>query len=72
MTVQVLGIDLGKNSCGLVGLDAAGRVVLRRRLRRDTIPTVVAKYPDCVVAWRPAPALTTSASCWLPRGTRCG
>ena len=50
MTVQVLGIDLGKNSCSLVGLDAAGRVVLRRRLRRDTIPTVAAKYPGCVVA----------------------
>src|SRR5687768_6141955 len=50
MTVQVLGIDLGKNSCSLVGLDVAGRVVLRRRLRRDTIASVAAKYPGCVVA----------------------
>ena len=32
MQIAVLGIDLGKNSCSVVGLDAAGRVVLRRRL----------------------------------------
>ena len=35
MTIAVLGIDLGKNSCSLVGLDAGGRVVLRRRMRRE-------------------------------------
>lgn len=31
MTNVVLGIDLGKNVCSLVGLDARGAVVLRRR-----------------------------------------
>ena len=31
MEVAVLGIDLGKNSCSVVGLDRSGRVVLRRR-----------------------------------------
>ena len=30
-SIAVLGIDLGKNSCSLVGFDAAGVVVLRRR-----------------------------------------
>jgi len=29
--VRILGIDLGKNSCSVVGLDAAGRVVMRRK-----------------------------------------
>ena len=29
MDVRVLGIDLGKNSCSVVGLDAAGRVLRR-------------------------------------------
>ena len=29
MQIAVLGIDLGKNSCSVVGLDASGRVVLR-------------------------------------------
>ena len=37
MTVFVLGIDLGKNVCSLVGLDLSGAVVLRRRLRRDSV-----------------------------------
>jgi hypothetical protein len=30
MTVSVLGIDLGKNICSIVGLDASGAVILRR------------------------------------------
>jgi len=37
MQIAVLGIDLGKNSCSVVGLDLAGRVVLRRRLHRDGV-----------------------------------
>lgn len=50
MTIAVLGIDLGKNSCSLVGLDAAGRVVLRRRIRREGVIAFGAKLPGCVVA----------------------
>src|SRR6185437_10572645 len=48
--VQILGVDLGKNSCSVVGLDAAGRVVLRRRMRRETVIALAAKLPGCVVA----------------------
>ena len=29
--IAVLGIDLGKNVCSVVGLDASGAVVMRRR-----------------------------------------
>ncbi len=29
MQIAILGIDLGKNSCSVAGLDASGRVVLR-------------------------------------------
>ena len=50
MTIAVLGIDLGKNSCSLVGLDATGRVVLRRRMRREAVIAFGAKLPGCVVA----------------------
>lgn len=31
MDVKVVGIDLGKNCCSLVGLDASGAATLRRR-----------------------------------------
>lgn len=50
MSVAVLGIDLGKNSCSLVGLDASGRVVLRRRMRRESVIAFGAQVPSCVVA----------------------
>jgi len=50
MQLAIIGIDLGKNSCSLVGLDAAGKVLLRRRMRRDTVMAFCAKTPACVVA----------------------
>jgi transposase len=50
MQLSIIGIDLGKTSCSLVGLDAAGKVVLRRRVRRDTIIPFCSKLSICVVA----------------------
>ena len=50
MHIAVLGIDLGKNSCSVAGLDAAGRVVLRRRMRRDSVIKLAAGLPACVMA----------------------
>ncbi|MBD1549791.1 IS110 family transposase, partial [Roseibium aggregatum] len=50
MSIFVLGIDLGKNVCSLVGLDEAGAVVLRRRLRRDAVTEFVGSLPACIVA----------------------
>src|SRR6516162_9367136 len=48
--IAVLGIDLGKSSCSLVGLDAEGAVVLRKRMRRETVIAFATKLPACVVA----------------------
>ena len=50
MQIAILGIDLGKNSCSVVGLDVTGRVVLRRRLRRDGVIKLAAGMPGCVMA----------------------
>jgi len=50
MQIAVLGIDLGKNSCGVVGLDTAGQVILRRRLHRDSVAKLASRLPACVVA----------------------
>ena len=49
-TIAVLGIDLGKNSCSLAGLDAAGAVVLRRRATREGVVRLMSSLPPCVVA----------------------
>jgi transposase len=48
--IAVLGIDLGKNSCSLAGLDATGAVVLRRRMTRDAVVAFAAALPTCVMA----------------------
>jgi transposase len=50
MRIAVIGIDLGKNSCSVVGLDAVGKVVVRRRMRRETVIAFTSKLPGCVVA----------------------
>ena len=50
MLITVLGIDLGKNSCSVVGLDADGRVVLRRRLHREGVIKLASSLPSCVMA----------------------
>lgn len=47
--IAVLGIDLGKNSCSLAGLDASGAVVLRRRMTRESVIAFVEKLPACMV-----------------------
>jgi transposase len=49
-TIAVLGIDLGKNSCSIAGLDASGAVILRRRTTREGVIKFVASQPPCVVA----------------------
>lgn len=48
--ISVLGIDLGKNICSLVGLDNKGCVVFTKRMRPATIPTFASRLPNCVIA----------------------
>lgn len=50
MSIVILGIDLGKNSCSIVGFDANGSAVVRRRMRRDGVIAFAAKLEPCVMA----------------------
>ena len=50
MNIYALGIDLGKTVCSLAGLDASGRVVLKRRIRRNKIIAFAANLPPCIIA----------------------
>ncbi len=47
MNIAVLGVDLGKNVCSVVGL--AGAVVMRRKVRRETLIGLAEKLPSCIV-----------------------
>ena len=49
MDIAVLGVDRGKNVCSVVGLDASGAVVMRRKVRRETLIGLAEKLPPCVV-----------------------
>lgn len=49
MEAKVIGIDLGKNVCSLVALDAAGQVVLRRRMRPGSLAAFLQRLPACVI-----------------------
>jgi transposase len=50
MDIVIVGIDLGKNSCSLAGLDGSGRVVLRRRVRRTSLESFITNLGRCIVA----------------------
>jgi len=50
MSIVILGVDLGKNACSVVGVDAAGAVIVRRSMRRQSLIDYVAKLPACVIA----------------------
>lgn len=50
MSIVILGIDLGKNSCSIVGLDVNGSVVVRRRMRREGVLAFAAKLEPCTMA----------------------
>jgi transposase len=50
MQIVVLGIDLGKNVCSIVGLDGAGAVIIRRRMTRDGVIKFAGSLPPCVMA----------------------
>lgn len=50
MDIMIVGIDLGKNVCSIAGLDNAGRVVIRRRMRRDSVITFAKGLPSCIMA----------------------
>jgi hypothetical protein len=48
-TVVTIGIDPGKNSLHLVGLDARGGIVLRERVARGKIESRLAIVPPCLI-----------------------
>ncbi|RPI42330.1 MAG: IS110 family transposase [Hyphomicrobiaceae bacterium] len=48
-TVAVLGIDIGKNTFHLVGLNRRGAIILRLKLSRTQLEAKLANLPACLV-----------------------
>lgn len=47
--VTTVGIDLAKNVFSVHGVDASGREVLRRTVRREQLAALVAQWPPCLI-----------------------
>ena len=47
--ITTVGIDLAKNVFSLHGVDAAGKTVLRRTVRRDRLVETVAQLSPCLI-----------------------
>lgn len=49
MNIKTLGIDLAKNVFQLHGVDAEGKVVLRKKVLRNDLADLIAKLPPCLI-----------------------
>ena len=47
--ISIVGIDLAKSVMQVHGVDAAGAVVVQRRLRRGQVMGFFARLPRCVI-----------------------
>ena len=47
--IAVIGIDIGKNSFHVVGLDRRGAIVLRQKWSRGQLETRLANIPPCLI-----------------------
>jgi transposase len=48
-TIVTIGIDIGKNTFHLIGLDKCGAIVLRQKLSRGQVAVRLANMPPCLV-----------------------
>jgi transposase len=49
VVAKTIGIDTGKNTLHLIGLDDQGAIVLREKLGRSRIRTRLANMPRCLI-----------------------
>ena len=48
-TVTAIGIDMGKNTLHMIGLDPRGAIVLREKVSRGRITSRLANLPPCLI-----------------------
>jgi transposase len=47
--IAVIGIDIGKNSFHIVGLDKRGAIILRQKWSRGQVEARFANIPPCLI-----------------------
>ena len=59
--VSVVGIDIGKNSFHVVGLDQRGAIVLRQKWSRGQVEARFANMPPCLIGMEACVGLSRSS-----------
>ena len=70
---RTIGIDTGKNTLHMIGLDEKGAIVLREKVSRTRIAARFVNLPPCLVS-KPAWRLTTWRVSWsgsVTKSSRC-
>ena len=62
LSVATMGIDIGKNSFHVVGLDQRGAIVVRQRWTRSQIRARLANMSPCLIGMEACVAPLTSAT----------
>jgi hypothetical protein len=60
--VTVYGIDIGKNSFHVVGLDSSGKPVLHSKFRRDRLLVHFANTPAALIGMESCPGFTVAGT----------
>jgi hypothetical protein len=61
--VTTIGIDMGKNTLHMIGLDSRGAIVLREKVSRGRITSRLANLPCCLIGIEVGMALCCSRAC---------
>jgi len=72
MQVSGIGFDIAKSSFQVHGVDAHGKVVVRKQLSRGKVLPYFAQLPPCLVGLEACGGLTTGRGSYRSWGTRCG
>ena len=70
--IAVIGIDIGKNSFHIVGLDGRGTIVLCQKWSRSQVETRFANMSPCLIGMGPASAPIISVASSRRWGTMPG
>ena len=64
MQVTTIGLDLAKHWFQVHGIDALGRTLVRRRLRRSEVLGFFRSLPRAWSGWKPVRRRTTGRVSW--------
>jgi hypothetical protein len=70
-TITTIGVDLGKNTFHLVGLDSRGAVVLQQKVTRGQLERRLANIPRCLIGMEACsglPPVPSRCACCFLRG----